>query len=214
MTTQTHWETVYADKSADEVSWYQPHLERSLRMIEAAGPASDAPIIDVGGGESTLVDDLLARGYRNVTVLDISQKAIDVARDRLGSAADSVTWRVADVTAASLPGHYYTVWHDRAVFHFLVEPEQRARYLRQLRNSLACGGHLVIATFGPNGPRQCSGLDVMRYDLASLHEQVGPEFELVSYCIEQHRTPGGRKQEFLYAHFKRESPPSPPSPAC
>lgn len=202
MTTQTHWETIYADKSADEVSWYQPHMEQSLRMIEAASAASDAPIIDVGGGESTLVDDLLARGYRNVTVLDISRQAIAVARDRLGSAADTVTWRVADVTAATLPDHHYAVWHDRAVFHFLIEPEQRARYLRQLRNSLAYDGHLVIATFGPNGPRQCSGLDVMRYDLASLHEKLGPEFELVSHCIEQHRTPGGKEQEFLYAHFK------------
>lgn len=206
MTTQTHWERVYGDKTPDEVSWYQPHLERSLRMIEAAGPAPDAPIIDVGGGESTLVDDLLARGYRNVTVLDISEKAVSVARDRLGPDAAAVTWRVADVTETSLPGHYYTVWHDRAVFHFLVEPDQRALYLRQLRNSLTSDGHAVIATFGPNGPRQCSGLDVMRYDLASLHEQVGPEFELVSHCIEQHRTPGGHEQEFLYAHFKRGSP--------
>lgn len=208
MSARMHWEKVYGEKSADEVSWYQPHLGQSLRMIEAAAPHSDAAIIDVGGGESTLVDDLVARGFGNVAVLDISEKAINTARERLGSNAADVTWRVADVTEANLPSRHYAVWHDRAVFHFLVEPEQRARYVRQLLNSLTSDGHVVIATFGPNGPAQCSGLTVERYDLPSLHDQLGADFELVDHCMEQHRTPGGREQEFLYAHFKRQSSPS------
>lgn len=204
-----HWETVYSEKSSDEVSWYQPHLEQSLRMIEAAAPPRDAPIIDVGGGESTLVDDLVARGYGNVNVLDISKTAINTARERLGSNAAAVTWWVADVAEAALPTGHYAVWHDRAVFHFLLEPAQRARYIRQLLNSLTPDGHVVIATFGPNGPTQCSGLAVQRYHPASLHDQLGPSFELVDHCMERHRTPAGKEQEFLYAHFKRgESPAS------
>lgn len=202
MSTKTHWETVYREKSADEVSWYQPHLERSLRMIEDAAPERDAPIIDIGGGESTLVDDLIARGYRNISVLDISEQALSVTRARLGAAAAQVEWLIGDMTEVSSPTARYAVWHDRAVFHFLVEAEQRARYVRQLRESLAPDGHAVMATFGPNGPRQCSGLDVQRYDLASLQEQLGSDFELLDSALEQHRTPGGKEQEFLYAHCK------------
>lgn len=208
MSARMHWETVYGEKSSDEVSWYQPHLEQSLRMIEAAAPHSDAAIIDVGGGESTLVDDLVARGYGNVAVLDISEKAINTARARLRSNAAAITWWVADVTEANLPSRHYAVWHDRAVFHFLVEPGQRARYIRQLLNSLTPDGHVVIATFGPNGPAQCSGLAVERYDPAGLHDRLGPGFELVDHCMEQHRTPEDKEQEFLYAHFKRRSSPS------
>lgn len=202
MDTRTHWETVYRQRGEEEVSWYRPHLEQSLRMIDDAALDRDDPVIDVGAGESTLVDDLLARGYRNVTLLDISEQALAIVRARLGPAATAVEWLAADVTKVTLPSSRYALWHDRAVFHFLVEPGLRERYMDRLRNGLAPGGHVVIATFGPNGPQQCSGLDVRRYDPPSLHEQLGPDFELLDSAIEEHRTPGGKAQEFLYAHFR------------
>nr|WP_281380502.1 class I SAM-dependent methyltransferase [Halomonas stenophila] len=174
-------------------------------MIEAAAPARDTAIIDVGGGESTLVDDLLARGYRDLTVLDISPEALEVAKRRLGAAADQVTWQAADITRDALPARRYGLWHDRAVFHFLITPEQRAAYLNQLRNSLMPGGHLVIATFGPQGPTRCSGLDVVRYDADTLAAQLGTDFELMGHQRETHHTPDGKPQSFLYAHFRRSA---------
>ncbi|MDN3518048.1 class I SAM-dependent methyltransferase [Aquisalimonas lutea] len=202
MTMQSHWEAIYRDKAPDEVSWYRPHLETSLRLIREAAPDRAAPIIDVGGGESTLVDDLLAEGYRRVTVLDLSRAAVDVARQRLGERALDVDWQVADITGAALPEQHYAVWHDRAVFHFLVDPGLRAAYVRQALGSLTPGGSLIMATFGPQGPEQCSGLDVVRYDAATLHEQLGPRFALVEHITEDHVTPAGTTQQFLYAHFR------------
>lgn len=205
MTSQPHWDAIYRSKAPDQLSWYQPHLATSLRLIEAGAPERDTAIIDVGGGEATLVDDLLARGYRDLTVLDISPEALEVAKRRLGDAAERVTWRVADITRDALPAGRYALWHDRAVFHFLVTPEQRAAYVRQLRNSLIPGGQLVIATFGPEGPTRCSGLDVVRYDVDTLAAQLGPDFELVSHQLETHHTPNGKPQTFLYAHFRRSA---------
>lgn len=202
MATQSHWEAVYRKKAPDEVSWYQPHLQTSLRLIRKAAPHREAPVIDVGGGESTLVDDLLADGYKRITVLDLSQAAIDVARHRLGERARDVDWRVADITEVALPEQHYAVWHDRAVFHFLVEPGLRVAYVRQALDSLAPGGSLVMATFGPQGPEQCSGLDVVRYDATTLHEQLGPRFALVEHGTEEHVTPAGKTQQFLYVHFR------------
>lgn len=203
MTNRSHWDAIYRQKSADEVSWYQPHLATSLRLIEVAAPDRQTAIIDVGGGEATLVDDLLARGYRDLTVLDISPAALEAAKRRLGEAAERVIWRVEDITRAILPARRYGLWHDRAVFHFLVTAEPRAAYVRQLHRSLVSGGHLVIATFGPEGPTRCSGLDVVRYDATSLAAQLGPDFELMSQQLETHHTPGGKPQSFLYAHFRR-----------
>lgn len=203
MNRKAHWENVYATKAPDAVSWYRPHLERSLELIVRAAPDPSAAILDVGGGESTLVDDLLARGYKNITVLDISQTALDVAKKRLGAAADRVAWLVADITEASLPMQAYDVWHDRAVFHFLTEEAQRAAYLRQVLRAVKPGGHVIVSTFGPEGPTRCSGLDVIRYDAQTLHDQFGQPFQLIESFQELHETPFGTAQQFLYCFCRR-----------
>lgn len=202
--TQTHWETVYRNKAPDAVSWYRPHLETSLRLIEHAAPDRAATIIDIGGGESTLVDDLLARGYRDLSVLDISAAAIEVSKHRLGRAAEAVTWWVSDIAEAALPAHRYDVWHDRAVFHFFTTPEQRATYVRQVAHAVKPGGHIIISTFGPQGPEKCSGLPVMRYDAESLRRELGPRFQLVESSTEEHRTPSGATQQFMYCRCRIE----------
>ena len=197
-----HWDRVYQTKKSNEVSWFRAHLETSLRLIEEAAPNRRAALIDVGGGESTLVDDLLARSYTDVTVLDISATAIEVTRARLGDAAETVHWICGDATEVALPEARYDVWHDRAVFHFLTEPAFRAAYVGQLARSLRPGGHVVIGTFGPDGPLQCSGLDVVRYDAASLHRELGPRFELLGHLEEVHQTPLGRAQQFVWCHCR------------
>jgi 2-polyprenyl-3-methyl-5-hydroxy-6-metoxy-1,4-benzoquinol methylase len=195
---KTHWDTVYRTKALDAVSWYRPHLETSIDLIQRVAPDSSAAIIDIGGGESTLVDDLLAKGYRNISVLDISPTAIEVAGKRIGDLARSVTWIVADVTQAVLPSQRYDVWHDRAVFHFLTTQEERAAYVRRVAESMRLGGHVIVATFGPEGPTKCSGLDVVRYDAESLHAEFGGHFRLMESATELHQTPFGTTQQFLY----------------
>lgn len=202
MSRKEHWNQVYRTKKPDEVSWYAPHLQRSLELVMRAAPSLDANIIDAGGGESTLVDDLLDSGYRHVSVLDISEAALTVAQERLGGRKESVTWLAGDILSTKLSEHVYDVWHDRAVFHFLTEPEQRAAYIRQVRKAVRHGGHVIIATFGPNGPLQCSGLDVARYDADTLHAQFGAGFELVTRAEENHPTPFGTFQQFMYCYCK------------
>lgn len=200
MDMQQHWENVYGTKAPDQVSWFRPHLETSLALIER-GTRGDrsASIIDVGGGASTLVDDLIERGYRKVTVLDISQAALDVAQKRLAEAfSESVRWLRADVTQAGFPTHSYDVWHDRAVFHFLTAPEDRVAYIRNVASAVKPGGHVIVSTFGPDGPTKCSGLDVMRYDAESLHGEFGAHFRLIESSKELHDTPFGTTQQFLY----------------
>jgi 2-polyprenyl-3-methyl-5-hydroxy-6-metoxy-1,4-benzoquinol methylase len=204
MDAQTHWEGIYGKKAPDAVSWYRPHLEASLELIEKAAPARSASIIDIGGGESTLVDDLLARGYRNLTVLDISQTAIDVTKKRLGSTSDQVKWLFADITKAELAPNAYDVWHDRAVFHFLTALEERIAYVRQVAKAVKLGGHAIVSTFGPEGPTKCSGLDVVRYDAESLHTEFGLHFRLLDSFKELHRTPFGTTQQFLYCFCRLE----------
>jgi len=204
MDMKTHWEKVYKTKAPEAVSWYRPHLERSLALIELAAKASSAAIIDVGGGESTLIDDLILRGYNNLTVLDISQTAVDVNKRRLGLAAAQVRWLVADITEIELPPSSYNVWHDRAVFHFLTSPEPRIAYVRQVARSVKPGGHVIVSTFGSQGPMTCSGLEVMRYDAKSLHSEFGARFRLVESSKELHRTPFGATQQFLYCHYRVE----------
>jgi 2-polyprenyl-3-methyl-5-hydroxy-6-metoxy-1,4-benzoquinol methylase len=203
MTNKVHWEVLYGTKAPDAVSWYRPHLERSLELIEKSCPDKTASIIDVGGGESTLVDDLLDRGYRHITVLDISEKALEVARARLGHRANDVKWLAADITRTVLPGQAYDLWHDRAVFHFLTSAKDRAAYVRQVISSVKLGGHVIVATFGPEGPTQCSGLDVVRYDDQELHSEFGAKFQLEHSAIEVHQTPSGTKQQFLYCLCRR-----------
>jgi SAM-dependent methyltransferase len=198
-----HWEKIYRTKAPDAVSWYRPHLESSLDLIDrAAGGSSSASIIDVGGGASTLVDDLLARGYRFLTVLDISPAALAVAKNRLGRAAEKVLWLAANVTEASLAAHEYDVWHDRAVFHFLTAQKDRDAYVRQAIHAVKRGGSVILGTFGPEGPTKCSGLDVQRYNAQSLHQQFGEHFSLVESAMELHETPFGTTQQFLYCWFK------------
>jgi 2-polyprenyl-3-methyl-5-hydroxy-6-metoxy-1,4-benzoquinol methylase len=198
MDTQAHWEKVYGTKSPTEVSWFSPHLETSLALIERVACDRSASIIDVGGGESTLADDLIARGYHNITVVDIAQTAIEQTKKSLGSASEFATWVVGDITEAGLPEHFYDLWHDRAVFHFLTEPAQRLAYVRQVASAVKLGGHVIIATFGPEGPKKCSGLDVLRYDAESLHGEFGPRFRLIESSKELHHTPFGTTQQFLY----------------
>jgi 2-polyprenyl-3-methyl-5-hydroxy-6-metoxy-1,4-benzoquinol methylase len=204
MHTKAHWEKVCKTKAPDGVSWYQPHLETSLALIERAAGGPQASIIDVGGGESTLADDLLARGYRNITVLDISETAIEVCKNRMGAAAGRIHWLIADVTRTELSASAYDAWHDRAVFHFLTGSEQRAAYVRNVGRSVKRDGHVIVSTFGPEGPMKCSGLDVMRYDADSLHDQFGARFRLVESSKELHRTPFGTTQQFLYCYCKVE----------
>lgn len=204
MDARAHWETVYGSKAPNAVSWFRPHLETSLALIGRSVPDRSASIIDVGGGESTLVDDLLSSGYRNVGVLDISQTALDVARKRLGPAAEQVHWILADVTQAVLLPHSYDVWHDRAVFHFMTEMEQRTAYVQRAASAVKRGGYVIVSTFGPEGPRKCSGLDVVTYDAQSLHDQFGVRFRLIESAKELHRTPFGTMQQFLYCYCRVE----------
>src|ERR1035437_619853 len=204
MDVQTHWEKIYGEKAPDAVSWYRPHLETSLALIEQAPSGSSASVIDVGGGESTLVDDLLARGYGNITILDISQTAIDANRKRLGKASERVHWLVADITKVDLEPSAYDVWHDRAVFHFLTSPSDRVAYVRQVAYAVKRGGHVIVSTFGPEGPTKCSGLEVVRYDAESLHREFGARFRLVGSSMELHHTPFGTTQQFLYCCFRLE----------
>jgi SAM-dependent methyltransferase len=204
MDPRAHWETVYQTRRPHEVSWYRARLDASLALIEAAVPDRDARIIDVGGGASTLVDDLLARGYRDVAVLDVSSAALDVAKARLGEAAADVEWRCGDATTAPLPANHYDVWHDRAAFHFLTRAEDRAAYVRQVQRSVKPGGRVVVATFGPAGPQKCSGLDVVRYAPNALLAAFGSAFRLETALTELHETPAGTVQPFTYCRFRLE----------
>lgn len=203
MNARTHWETVHGTKAPDAVSWFRPHLEASLALIGRVAVDRSAQIIDVGGGQSTLIDDLLSRGYLNITVLDISVTAIDATAKRLGAAARRVHWFVGDITQARLKRHSYDVWHDRAVFHFLTKAEQRTAYAEKAMLAVKPGGHVIIGTFGPEGPEKCSGLDVVRYDAQALQAEFGDRFELVESFVELHHTPFGTTQQFLYCCLKR-----------
>lgn len=203
MDAKSHWDRVYSRKNTDEVSWYQDHAERSLTLIHRAGMDQSASIIDVGGGASTLVDDLLAEGYRSVTVLDLAGTALEAARARLGERASAVQWLESDVLEAELAGNGYDLWHDRAVFHFLTAPEDRRAYADAVRHALKPGGFVIVATFAEDGPTECSGLPVMRYRPEELQAALGEGFELVDQEKEQHQTPSGATQSFVYCLFRR-----------
>ena len=198
-----HWEKVYATKATDAVSWFQEHAELSLDLIKSTGAGKDAGIIDVGGGASRLVDDLVAEGYTDLTVLDLSAAALNAARQRLGAQENKVRWIEADITQVELPRQRYDIWHDRAVFHFLTTPEQREAYVRTVFNSVKPGGHVIVATFAEDGPEQCSGLPVMRYRPDELHGQFGEAFTLLRHTKEAHQTPGGKVQQFVYCYCRR-----------
>jgi trans-aconitate methyltransferase len=184
------------------VSWYQEVPDKSLALINATGASTEDAIIDIGGGASTLVDHLLEAGFADVTVLDLAATAFDQARKRLGKQAGMVNWVVSDVTQFK-PERQYRLWHDRAVLHFLTAASDRARYVEVLKDALVPGGHAIIATFGPDGPLKCSGLEIRRYSVSRLEDLLGPEFELQFHELENHQTPMGSTQQFLYSCWTR-----------
>lgn len=202
MDTQTHWQDLYRKKSERETSWFRPKLDTSLALIEGLALAAKAPVIDVGAGRSTLVDDLSERGLA-VTAVDLSEAALSASKSRLGAQADKVKWIVGDVLSVPLPNAHFAVWHDRAVFHFLTDAGQRARYAKRAASAVRPGGYLIVASFAPDGPAKCSGLDVCRYDGAGLEREFSEGFALDFDEREDHRTPAGAVQRFTYAVLKR-----------
>lgn len=201
---KSHWEHVYATKTAERVSWFQEHARASLDLIQKTGLPLDGRIIDVGGGASTLVDDLLDHGYTDISVLDIAEHALAAARERLGKRSSGVRWLEGDITKIDLPESSYDLWHDRAVFHFLTDPTHRELYLQNVLHSVKKGGHIIVATFSLDGPKRCSGLEVMQYDPQSLHATFGDHFRLVDSRSEDHITPTGSLQNFIYCYCRME----------
>lgn len=203
-----HWEHIYNDRKATEVSWYQQHPQCSLDLIKATGVDVEARIIDIGAGASTLVDHLLEAGYQNLTVLDIASAAIEQARARLGDRADKVVWLEHDITDPDIneltASGEYDLWHDRAVFHFLTEKSDRVAYVNTLTRVLKPGAHVVIATFGLNGPEKCSGLEIVRYSPETMSAVLGGSFRLVETRQEEHVTPSGSLQNFVYCRFLKQ----------
>ena len=204
MQTKEHWEKVYSTKAATQVSWFQEHAAMSLQLITRHNVPLSAAIIDVGGGASTLVDDLLDAGYRQITVLDLSGAALATAQARLGERASLVQWREANVLEVELPAQGFDVWHDRAVFHFLTTEQERQAYVQQVLRAVKPGGLVIVATFAEDGPTQCSGLPVMRYDANDLHAQFGAPFATLGHEKESHMTPGGNEQKFVYCFCRRQ----------
>jgi SAM-dependent methyltransferase len=198
-----HWESIYRTKDASELSWTQERPSPSLEWIVDAIPDRSAAIIDIGGGLSPLAEFLLDVGYSRPTVLDISEDAIKTAKERIGKRQSLVDWIVADVTTEKLI-RKFTLWHDRAVFHFLTSRADRERYIENVRTSLTAQGKILLATFSPNGPGQCSGLDVMRFDESALSTELGSEFRLLRSARHTHQTPWGRAQEFQYCLFEKQ----------
>jgi 2-polyprenyl-3-methyl-5-hydroxy-6-metoxy-1,4-benzoquinol methylase len=209
MDNKLFWENVYTTKSPNEVSWFQEHAELSLKIIRNAGIPTSASIIDVGGGASTLVDDLLAHGYENITVLDLSISALSIAKSRMGGNASTVKWIEGNVLEADFPEQSYDVWHDRAVFHFLTSEQERQIYVRKVLKAVKPGGLVIVATFAEDGPTKCSGLPVMRYSADQLHSEFGEQFQLLGHEKESHHTPGGNEQKFVYCCFKLDGPSIP-----
>jgi SAM-dependent methyltransferase len=203
MEQKAHWESVYTAKAPDQVSWYAPHLDTSLTLIDHLALNHSAAILDVGSGGSTLVDDLLQRGYRDISLLDISHEAQRVTSHRLGASATHIHWLTGDVCSIPLKPARYDLWHDRAVFHFFTQPEQRTAYVQQATQALKPHGHIILGVFGPEGPTRCSGLDVLRYDAPSLESTFGDHFELLNSQIVSHAGPTGSQQQFIYAVFKK-----------
>lgn len=202
-TRKSHWENIYSTKNVVQVSWYAPHLDLSLQLIERTGVGRRRQIIDIGGGASTLADDLLENGYENITVLDLSSTAMKVSQARLGERAKGVRWIEGDVTQVALPQNHFDVWHDRAAFHFLTDAMDRRRYLDLAGASLKAGGHLILATFAHDGPMKCSGLVVVRYSVENITATVGEGFELLESRSTIHKTPFNTEQKFLYSRFRK-----------
>lgn len=199
MDSSAYWEGVYQRSSPMSSSWFQHEASRSLELLAGLGVGPTSNIIDVGGGDSTLVDGLVARRMGRVTVLDVSRTALLRSRTRLGSNSEAVTWVEGDVLRADLPSHSYDVWHDRALFHFLTDREDRLRYVAAATSALRPGGAVLIATFALEGPERCSGLQVVRYDPEMIASEFGDAFSLASAVRDVHRTPWGAEQQFTWA---------------
>jgi SAM-dependent methyltransferase len=199
---QAHWDNVYTSRGEKDVSWYQGRATPSLELIALTGLSSDAEIIDIGGGASRLVDDLLLANFGRLTVLDLSAAALDAARQRLGESAARVKWVVADVTTWQ-PSQTYALWHDRAAFHFLTERADQSAYIERLKRAVKPAGFAIIGTFAPDGPARCSGLPIVRHDAASLATRLGDEFELIDARRHEHTTPWDAVQRFQFASFRR-----------
>ncbi|TAL85518.1 MAG: class I SAM-dependent methyltransferase [Rhodanobacter sp.] len=198
-----HWEEIYQAKGEQQTSWFRSHLDESLRWIDGLGLPAGAPLLDVGGGRSTLVDDLLARHFTDISVLDLSAAALAQSRARLGERGDSVTWLPGDITAVALPASHYALWHDRAVFHFLIEADAQQHYVDAAARAVQPAGHAVIATFAEDGPERCSGLPVNRYSASMLAARFAPCFEMLGHRRDVHRTPFDTDQIFTYVHLRR-----------
>jgi 2-polyprenyl-3-methyl-5-hydroxy-6-metoxy-1,4-benzoquinol methylase len=203
MKQEGHWESVYSANAETDVSWFQESAGLSLRLIQVANLPETASVIDVGGGASPLVDGLLAKGFKCLTVLDLSGAALATAKKRLGSAAGQVQWLKADILQVELPQHSYDLWHDRAVFHFLTTTKELQAYVKKVGQALKPGGCVVISTFAEGGPTECSGLPVMRYSAAELQTEFGDSFQLLRTENELHHTPNGSKQAFVYCQFRK-----------
>ncbi len=204
MQSEEHWDRVYETKATESLSCFKEHASRSRHLIQSTGVALSAPIIDVGGGASTLVDDLLADGYSHLTVLDISSAALAAAMKRLGSGRSAkVQWLAANITEVKLPVDTFEVWHDRALFHFLASAQERQSYVQAVLRAVKPGGHVIVATFDEGGPVQCSGLTVVRYSAQGLHAEFGESFALVHHEHEAHTTPFGTVQQFVYCCFRK-----------
>lgn len=205
MKRQQHWDQRYGATPVERLGWYRTHLERSLAWIDELSLPRDAAIIDVGAGASTLVDDLLDRGFTAITALDVSEQALAIARRRLGERSALVDWHIADITSVDLPEASFDLWHDRAVFHFLTDAGDRALYRRALERSLRPSGYLLIGVFSHHAPPRCSGLPVQRYSLEQLRAEFGPGFDLIADRSEPHVTPGGVEQPYVYALLQRRA---------
>jgi SAM-dependent methyltransferase len=203
MTDEAHWEGVYRQRNANEVSWYQPHLKQSLLLIAKAQLPTTASIVDVGGGASTLVDDLLTQGFTHLTVIDLARSALVQSQQRLGNRANSVRWLAGDATTELLATESVDLWHDRAVFHFLTDEARRAAYLEQIERCVRPGKFVVLGTFAPDGPERCSGLAVARYSPDELAHTLGPAFVKLAEAREHHASPSGAVQSFSYVLCRR-----------
>ncbi len=203
MDKKSHWENLYSNKAPDEVSWFQHEPTFSLELITKEELSTEAAIIDVGGGASKLTPRLFDKGYKNLSVLDISATALDHAKEAFGEIANKMEWIESDITEFN-PPHSYDVWHDRAVFHFLTKAEDRTKYIEILNSALNVGGYLVLAAFAIGGPEKCSGLEIVQYDLDTLAQELGDDYRLLEQRTELHNTPSGKEQQFNYFRFIRE----------
>lgn len=202
-----HWDDIYGHKGESQLSWHQDDPAISLDLMRLAGVTAGSSVIDIGGGTSRIVDRLIASGLTDITVLDLSAVALAAARERLAPSGDKVTWIAADITRWQ-PHRSYDLWHDRAVFHFLVDPQDLASYLACLSGALQPGSHALIATFAPDGPQMCSGLPVQRYSPETLAQTLGAAFDLIAHREQAHLTPWGKPQSFQYSLFRRTAPDS------